>query len=230
VGVRLRFLGHAAWLIESDDVKIVIDPFITGNPQAPVQVSDLFDVNYIVVTHGHGDHIGDTREIAIQSGATVVSNYEIGLYLGSKGVTNIHTMHIGGRASFDFGWIKLTPAVHGSSIQEGNNIIYGGMPAGVLIEVGGKRVYHAGDTGLTKDMELLADEMVDVALLPIGGNYTMDVYDAAKAVSMIKPRLAVPMHYGTFPVIQADPEEFVREVARRGFNAKIVKPGDWLQL
>ena len=226
----MRFLGHATWLIESEGVKIVIDPFITGNPQSPVQVRDLFDVNYIIVTHGHGDHLGDTREIAVRSGATVVCNYEIGLYLGSKGVTNIHTMHIGGRAKFDFGWIKLTPAVHGSSIQERNSIIYGGMPAGVLIEIGGRRIYHAGDTGLTKDMELLADEMVDVALLPIGGNYTMDVYDAAKAVAMIKPKLAVPMHYGTFPVIEADPEEFVREVSRRGFSAKVVRPGEWLQI
>ncbi len=228
--MKLTFLGHSAWLIEGSK-KVVIDPFITGNPQASVKVEDLYDVDYIVVTHGHGDHLGDTYEIARRSGATVVTNYEISLYLASKGIEKVHSMHIGGRYTFEDGVsFKLTPALHGSSIVDGKNIIYGGNPAGVIVFMDGKAVYHAGDTGLTMDMKLLADELIDVALLPIGGNYTMDVKDAAKAASFIKPKLAVPMHYKTFPVIDADPEEFVKEAHRLGITAQVVAPGQSLEI
>jgi len=228
--MKLTFIGHSAWLIEGSK-KIVIDPFITGNPQAKISVEELYDVDYIVVTHGHGDHLGDTYDIAKHSGAVVVSNYEISLYLSSKGIQNVHSMHIGGKYVFEDGiGFKLTPALHGSAIIDGKDVIYGGNPAGVIVFIDDKAIYHAGDTGLTLDMKLLADELIDVALLPIGGNYTMDVKDAAKAASFIRPKLAIPMHYQTFPVINADPEEFVKEAKRLGIDAKVIAPGQSLEL
>jgi len=129
-----------------------------------------------------------------------------------KGVEKVHAMHIGGRKTFDFGVVKMTPALHGSGISEENGIIEGGNPGGFLIDVNGYKVYHAGDTGLTYDMKLLEDEGIDIAFVPIGGNFTMDVEDAIKSVDFIKPKSVVPMHYNTFPVVNADPDDFKRKV------------------
>lgn len=139
-------------------------------------------------------------------------------------------MHIGGSYLFDFGRVKMTPAVHGSGILDGENIIYGGNPGGFLITLEGKKIYHAGDTGLTKDMELLKEENVDVAFLPIGGNFVMDVEDAIRAVSMISPRKVVPMHYGTWEIIFADVELFKKKVEEMGVECVILEPGESLEL
>lgn len=205
--MKITYLGHSVFIIEEGDFKGIIDPFITGNELATAKVENITGISHILITHGHDDHIGDTEEIAKANDALIISNAEISDYFSEKGLKT-HAMHIGGSHNFDFGKVKLTPALHGSAISSEEGKIDGGNPCGFLIEVNGKKVYHAGDTGLTVDMQLLQADKVDVALLPIGGNFTMDIDDAIRAVEMIKPRLAIPMHYDTFPVIKADPMEF----------------------
>lgn len=210
--MKLTFLGHSALLIEEGNFKGLIDPFISGNSLCKTCVDDLINITHIFVTHGHGDHIGDTVDIAKRNQSLIISNAEIAAYLG-KFKLRTHAMHIGGRTKFDFGTVKMTNAVHGSGISDNGDMICGGNPGGFVIEVNDKKIYHAGDTGLTYDMKLLEDEKIDVAFLPIGGNYTMDIDDAVKATDFIKAKIAVPMHYNTFGVINADPEIFKNKSA-----------------
>lgn len=209
--IKLTYLGHSAILIEDGKFKGVIDPYISGNSLADISKIELSDITHIFVTHGHSDHLGDTVEIAKKSGAIIITNHEISFYL-NKYKLKTHAMHIGGRYKFDFGKVKMTNALHGSGISEGENMIYGGNPCGFVIEVNGRKIYHAGDTGLTMDMKLLEDENIDVAFLPIGGNYTMDLDDAVKATDFIKAKKVVPIHYNTFGVIKADPKEYKNKV------------------
>lgn len=197
--MKLTYLGHSVFYLESGDWKGIIDPFLEGNPQSPKKVADFTELSHILVTHGHGDHLGDTVELAKQTGALVVCNHEIGHYLRSKGLENVHTMHLGGR----FQNLKMTPALHGSSIEIDGLLYDGGNPGGFLIELEGKTIYHAGDTGLSMEMMLLKGE-VDVALLPIGSNFTMDWNDALRAIDMIRPKRVIPMHYNTFEAIQVE--------------------------
>lgn len=226
--MKIRYLGHSAFEVESKGFKAIIDPFISGNPNCPVKVEDLTGITHIFVTHGHGDHLGNTVEIANKNDSTVICNFEIAHYLGLQGLKNVHSMHIGGRVTLDFGRVKMTPALHGSGIMVGSNFIDGGNPCGFVIEVDGKKIYHAGDTGLTMDMKLLEEENIDVALLPIGGNFTMDVEDAARAVDFIRPKIAIPMHYKTFPVINADPQEFKNKV--KGIEVRVIEIGDSIEI
>jgi len=220
--VEVTFLGHAAVQIKTDQVILLIDPFLTGNPQAAV-TPDQVQADYIVVTHGHGDHIGDTEEIAKRTGATVIANAEIAGYLEARGV-KVHAMHIGGGFNFPFGRVKLTIAHHGSALPDGS---YGGNPAGVLLYVEGKKIYHSGDTGLFYDMKLIGEEGIDLAFLPIGDNYTMGLEDALRAVRLVEPGGVVPMHYDTFPVIAQDPQEFAERVAKETSSQCVVlKPGE----
>lgn len=207
--MKLQYLGHSAFYLETSTLKALIDPFISEELQTLDFSED--EITHIFVTHGHGDHLGNTIELAKKSGATVISNYEICMYLQKQGI-QVHPMHIGGRVTLEFGTVKMTPALHGSGIETENGIIYGGNPCGFLIEVEGKKLHHAGDTGLTMDMQLLASEKIDVALVPIGGNFTMDVIDAIRAVEFIKPKAVIPMHYNTFPIISASAEAFKAKV------------------
>lgn len=201
----IQYLGHSAFYVEAGPMKAMIDPFISETIDQPAY--HINNLTHIFLTHGHGDHMGDAVSMARSSGATIVANHEICLFLRDQGVT-CHAMHIGGRTTMDFGTVKMTPALHGSGIETESGVVYGGNPGGFVIEAGGKKLYHAGDTGLTMDMKLLEIESVDVALLPIGGNFTMDVTDALRAVEFIRPALTIPMHYNTFPVIEADPLVF----------------------
>lgn len=210
--MKITYFGHSVFMIEENDFKAIIDPFIRGNKLCNITVDDIGQLTHIFVTHGHGDHIGDTIELAKKTNALVISNAEISNYFASKGLTKLHSMHLGGRHRFDFGVVKMTNAIHGSGIQDDGKIIEGGNPGGFLIEINNKKIYHAGDTGLTYDMKLLEEENIDIAFVPIGGNYTMDVKDAVKAVEFIKPKVAIPMHYNTFPVVETDPGEFKEKV------------------
>jgi L-ascorbate metabolism protein UlaG (beta-lactamase superfamily) len=222
----LQFLGHSAFYVEAEKIKALIDPFLSGNPLASEGPEARAKLDYIFVTHAHGDHLGDAPAIAKRTGATIVATNELASYLAGKGFGTIG-MHVGGRAKFPFGSVKLTPAFHGSSVSENGRVVCADAPCGFLIDVGGKKIYHAGDTGLTVEMTLLEAEGVDIALLPIGGHYVMDADDAARAVEFIKPRKTVPMHYDTFPPIKADPVNFA-EKAAGNTEVVVMKPGDTL--
>ena len=146
--MKVTFLGHSVVLIEKDGFKAIVDPFITGNGLCPIKAEELNDLTHIFITHGHSDHMGDCIELAKKCDATVIANHEIAHYLTKKGL-DVHSMHIGGKFNFDFGTVKMTPALHGSGIEEGDDMLYGGNPCGFLIKIDGKKIYHAGDTGLT---------------------------------------------------------------------------------
>lgn len=223
---KLTYFSHSAWKIESKGKTILIDPFISGNPTAPVK-ADQVNADFIIITHAHGDHIGDTVEIAKRCSSLVISNFEISNWAGQQGLKS-HPLHIGGGRGFEFGYVKLTQAFHGSSFPDG---AYGGMPAGVLVTVEGKTIYHTGDTGIFGDMKLIGEmNPVDVALVPIGDNFTMGIKDALKAVELINPKMVIPMHYKTFDVIDADPQKFAAEVKKTGVEAKVLDFGQSIEL
>ncbi len=227
--VKVKWLGHSAFFIFDGKHRILIDPFITGNPMAPVKAEDIH-ADYILITHGHGDHLGDGFDIARRCDSLMIMPSELGHYAESKGL-RVFKMQIGGSAKFDFGNVKLTQAFHGSSVIEDGNIIYTGMPCGFLITIDGKTIYHAGDTALFGDMRLIGDRnSIDLALLPIGDVFTMGPEDAAYAVGLLKPKIAVPMHYGTWPVIGASPERFRELIDSPGTNISILQPGEEINL
>ena len=225
---KLRYLGPSAFYLEGDGLMALIDPFLTGNPQTSAKPSDFTGLNAIFVTHGHGDHLGNAVEIAQKTGASVFACNELAAHIASYGV-KVEGMQVGGRAKFPFGRVKLTPAWHGSPVVIEGQSRYAGIACGVVIEIEGKKIYHAGDTGLTVEMTLLEEENIDIAMLPIGGYYTMDIDDAVRAVKMIKPKITVPMHYDTFPLIKADPGEFAAKVEKEFGAVKILHPGEELE-
>ncbi len=227
--MKIKFFGHSCFKIESD-YNFIVDPFLESNPIAKYEEDELKNLDYILVTHGHGDHLGDTLNISKKYGATVISNFEIINYLIMKGLEKGHPMHVGGRTTFDFGKLKMTNAIHGSGIIDNNTIIDGGNPGGFLIYIDGKKIYHAGDTGLTKDMELLERENIDIAMIPIGGNFVMDVEDAVLAVKMIKPKRVIPMHYNTWEIINADAISFKNKVESLKVKCEIMNPGDSIEI
>ncbi|HSM61213.1 MAG TPA: metal-dependent hydrolase [Longimicrobiales bacterium] len=219
---KLTFHGHAACTLETDDgTRLVFDPFLADNPMTDLTADDL-EADYILVSHGHNDHLGDCVPLANRTGATVIGTVELVGFCAGKGVANVHGMNIGGGHDFPFGRVKLTPANHGGSVA-GDDGSHTTPCTGFLVDFGGKRFYHAGDTALIMDFQLLRGQ-VDVALLPIGDNYTMGPADAARAVEMIQPEVVIPIHYSTWPVIDQDPEEFKRMVGDAA-RVEIVPPG-----
>jgi L-ascorbate metabolism protein UlaG (beta-lactamase superfamily) len=224
--VKVTWYGHACFSIEGGGATLLMDPFLTGNPLAPV-AADEVNADYVLVSHAHGDHLGDAVPIAKRTGATVIANFEIATYCGNQGV-NAHPLHIGGGRDFPFGRVKLTIAHHGSSFPDGS---YGGNPAGFLLTIEGKKIYHACDTALFYDMKLIGEEGVDLAILPIGDNFTMGPEDALKAVKFIEPKTIVPIHYDTFEVIQQDPHAFAQRVAAEtSAKCVVLEPGQSLTL
>ncbi len=208
MSVEVTFLGHSVFQIQSGEHQILIDPFLTGNPQATVSVDDV-NPNFIAITHGHGDHVGDTVAIAKRTGAKVIANYEICEWLKTQGLENVHPQHIGGGFNHEFGYLKLTTALHGSMLPDGSN---GGMPAGLLFKFDGVNVYHAGDTGLFSDMKLIGEDAIHLAILPIGDNFTMGPDDSIKAINFLTAQKVVPCHFNTFGWIEQDVDAWVKRV------------------
>lgn len=227
--MKLRFHGHSCFSIESSGYKLIIDPFLDHNPLAKIQAEEI-DVDAILVTHGHADHLGDALKIAKRTGAIIIAPNELALYCQSQGA-QVHPMHIGGAHQFDFGRVKLTQALHGSAVIEEGEIIYTGSPCGFLITMADKTVYHAGDTGLFGDMELIGRlDPLEAALLPIGDNFVMGINDALEAAKLLKARIVVPMHYDTFELIQQNPEVFKTKAGQLGIRCEILKVEEELNL
>jgi len=219
--MNITWFGHSNFLIESDE-KILIDPFFKGNPVIKDdQLVDKVEPDIVVVTHAHGDHLGDTVEICKRTGALAVANFEIANYLTSKGV-NAHPLHIGGKKTFKWGFIKLVPAVHGSSFPDGS---YGGNPAGVIINTEGKNIYHCGDTGLSYEFKMIGDTIdIDLIMIPVGDNFTMDIHDAKIAARWCRAKKVIPMHYNTFDLISVEKEKL--KDAFKEFELILLEPGE----
>ena len=220
--LKVTFHGHACFSLEADSRRVVIDPFLTGNPAADIPVARLPRVDAVLLSHGHGDHLGDAIPIAQRDGATIVATAELARFCGQRGAT-VHAMHIGGAHQFPFGRVKLVPAFHGGAVEGDATGQFTTNPCGVVVTMGGKSVYHCGDTALTLEMQLLAGR-VDVMLVPIGDNYTMGIEDAVHAVDLVKPATVIPVHYNTWDVIKADPEQFERQVGERA-RVVVLAPG-----
>jgi len=225
MATRVRWLGHAALLLESDGTHVLIDPFLTDNPKAAVKADEVA-ADFILVSHGHGDHVGDTLAIAKRTGATVVCNYEISLWFQKQGLQKVHGQQHGGAHRFPFGRVKLTLAFHGSMPPDGSS---GGNPCGFSITFNdGTRVYDAADPGLFGDMRLIGEEGVDLAILPIGDNYTMGPDDPLRAVKLIQPKKVLPIHYNTWDLIAQDAAAWAQQVRQQTQATPVVlKPGEW---
>ena len=224
----LTWYGHAALGLETGGYHLLVDPFFSGNPATTKPYPEL-EADFILVTHGHSDHLGDTVQIAFITGALVISNYEITNWLNGKGVKRTHGQHIGGGFHHPFGYLKLTQALHGSALPDGS---YGGNPAGFLLTtLDGKKIYLAGDTGLFGDMALIGDEGLDLAVLPIGDNFTMGPDDALRAVKLLRPRFVVPIHYSTFGLIDQDADAWGKRVeAETNTSVSVLPRGHALTL
>ncbi len=220
---KLTWHGHDCFVLEHGGKRIIFDPFLSGNPKADVEAAKLPSLDAILLTHGHGDHLGDAVPLAKKHKAMVVAPYELAEYCQSRGAPSVHGMHIGGAHEFPFGKVKLVVAIHGGMVEGEGGAGYTTFPCGFVVTAGGKSVYHTGDTALTMDMQLLQGR-VDVMLVPIGDNYTMGVEDAARAVAFVKPKVAIPMHWGTFPVIETDPQAFKQAVGKEA-TVVVLQPG-----
>lgn len=218
--MKLKYFSHSAFQITTNDGKVIlIDPFLDDNPTSPAK-SDEVNADFIILTHAHSDHLGDAFKIAKRCNSLFICVNELANYVASKGF-KAHNMHIGGGYNFEFGRVRFTIAHHGSQTPDGQ---YAGEPAGVVLTIDGKNIYHTGDTGLFYDMKLIGEmDKIDYMLLPIGDNFTMGIRDALKAVELTDPKIAIPMHYNTFPVIENDPMEFKNKVEK--MNRKCIVMG-----
>ena len=226
--MKISYHGHSVVKIVTEGTTILVDPFINGNSLTDLKVGEE-KPDIILLTHAHNDHVGDTVELAQENGAKVIAPVELANYLGALGLDAVG-MNLGGAKEFNFGTVKFTKAFHSSSYTtEEGNVIYGGMPAGILFKAEGKTVYHAGDTELFGDMELLGKRnQIDVAFLPIGDFFTMGPEDAAYAAELLKAKSVVPIHYNTFPPIKQDPQRFKEMV--KASEVRIMKAGDSFEL
>lgn len=226
--MKITYLGHSTVHIDTGDYKLLIDPFITGNPSSSGK-ADSIQADYILLTHAHSDHIGDAEPIARRTGAEIVAIVELAHYFARKELKT-SGLNLGGSFPFPFGRLRLTPALHTSSIEvEGTNI-YMGVPAGIVLELDGLTIYHAGDTALFSDMKLIGERSrIDLAFLPIGDYFTMGPEDALTAAKWLQARHVVPIHYNTFGLIQQDGDLFVRTLKESGIQGRALMPGEFIQ-
>jgi L-ascorbate metabolism protein UlaG (beta-lactamase superfamily) len=220
---KFTWYGHATLGLKTGDFELLIDPFFSGNPASPVAAESVA-ADFILVTHGHGDHVGDAVAIAGRTGATVIANAEISSWFKKQGVEKVHAQHLGGGFKHPFGYLKLTLALHGSAMPDGS---YGGNPAGFLLTtIDGKKIYFAGDTGLFGDMKLIGEEGIDLAVLPIGDNYTMGPDDALRAVKLLTPKTVIPIHFGTWGLIEQNATEWAARIeAETDAKTVVLAPG-----
>ena len=222
MAVDVRWLGHSCFELEAGGTTVLVDPFLTGNPKAAASAEEV-EPDVILLTHGHADHFGDTVDIAKRRGITVLAITELADELSGQGL-DVVDPNLGGTVTFDWGWVKLVPAWHTAVSPSGTPH----TPAGLLIHIGDRLVYHLGDTCLFSDLQLIAKrgDKVDLALVPIGGHYTMDRYDAVTAVGLIEPQQVIPCHYNTFPPIETDAQAFKSDVQNAGFSqVYVIEPG-----
>jgi L-ascorbate metabolism protein UlaG (beta-lactamase superfamily) len=224
---KVKFLGHAAFWVETGGKRLLIDPYLKGNPKATVKPSEV-DPDFILVTHGHGDHVGDTVEIAKRTGAVVISNAEICDWL-EKHEVKTHAQHLGGGHTYPFGYLKMVYALHGSALRDGSN---GGNPGGFLLTtLAGEKLYFAGDTGLFGDMRLIGEEGLTLAAIPIGDNYTMGPDDALRAVKLLRPKIVIPIHYNTFPLLKQNAGAWKARVeGETSTKVMVLEPGEEILL
>lgn len=224
----VRWYGHATLGLETSGYNVIVDPFFRGNPATQVTAESVIP-DFILISHGHHDHVGDSVAMAKRTNAMVISNAEIVTWLQKQGIKNTHAQHLGGGHQHPFGYLKLTLALHGSELPDGSD---GGNPAGFLITTNSqKKIYFAADTGLFGDMRLIGDEGIDLALLPIGDNYTMGPDDALRAVKLINPRHVIPIHYNTFPLIVQDANQWAERVqAETSSQVHVISPGGTFEL
>jgi L-ascorbate metabolism protein UlaG (beta-lactamase superfamily) len=227
MSTQLTWFGHAALGLQTGGYHLLIDPFLSDNPAASTSSADI-PADFILITHGHGDHVGDALKIAQRTAAKIISVFEIASWFSKQGF-DAHGQHLGGGFHHPFGYLKLTMALHGSSLPDGS---YGGNPAGFLLTTSeGHKIYIAGDTGLFGDMRLIGEEGIDLAVLPIGDNYTMGPTDALRAVKLLEPRHVIPYHYNTFGLIQQDARAWAEQVrAETSTQAHVLKPGELFEL
>jgi L-ascorbate metabolism protein UlaG (beta-lactamase superfamily) len=231
MSIDLRWLGHGSWGLEiatgGATHRVLVDPFLDDSPTAPVKAGDVA-ADFILISHGHFDHISDAAKIAKRTGAVVISNYEICQWLEGQGVKNTAPHNLGGGSQHAFGRVMLTPALHSSVLPDGT---YGGNPSGFLITADGKRLYFACDTALTYDMKLIGELKIDVAVVPIGDLFTMGPDEALRAVKLIEPKHVLPSHYNTWPPIAQDPRAWADQVrAQTRAEPHVLAPGEQWRL
>jgi L-ascorbate metabolism protein UlaG (beta-lactamase superfamily) len=219
MGLTYTFHGHACFTLDGDGATLLFDPFITDNPLAQVTAGDLA-ADYILLSHGHFDHLPDAANIAKRTGATVIGTFEVASWMNGQGAANVHGMQPGGSFRFPFGRVKQTIAHHGSMLPDGS---YGGVATGFIVNIGGQRVYYTGDTALFLDMQLYGEEDIDVLILPIGDNYTMGPEDALRCVKFVKPTVVIPLHYDTWSPIAQNAAAFAAAVEATGVKCIVAK-------
>jgi L-ascorbate metabolism protein UlaG (beta-lactamase superfamily) len=225
VSLTITWYGHSAFGLEADGKTVLVDPYLSGNPASKTDPGSL-QADTIILSHAHNDHVGDTVQITKRTGATVIATFELANFIASEGVDNTIGGNHGGTVQFDGGWTKFTPAWHTSSYSSDKGVVAPGLPAGHVIRFGGKTIYFAGDTALFLDMQLIAEEQLDVAILPIGDHFTMGPRDALKAAKMLRAGTIIPCHYNTFPPIRQDPAQFKHDVEEAtASTVLILEPG-----
>ncbi len=228
--MNLTYFGHGAFGLEADGHRVLVDPFLSGNPAAVTDPGSV-TAETILLTHAHNDHVGDTVEIAKRCGSTVIATFELANWIGSQGVKKTIGGNFGGTIPFPGGTAKFVPAWHTSSYSGSDGVVVSGVPAGYVVRCGGKTIYFAGDTGLFLDMQLIGEEGLDVAIIPIGDHFTMGPDDATKAVKMLHPKLVIPGHYNTFPAISQDASSWKKQVeSQTDSKVAVMQPGEVIEL